>query len=319
MLPSVPMSSPARFGWALLLLACTAFGGCARTLPPQKPAAVLYRDLDRIVTVASTTGWYIDRIELDKIETDALLSVCAVPPVARQDLEAWLDARIAAEGGPVREAFAKRGRDLSKVKELLRLTRIRMALGRATASAEQDCPFWIQPSERFGGRQISDGRWHVSMGGGGKGILVSQDGEQDIKFGGAGRLLLGRSIGHRVGLYGGLEAGASASFPRDEMGERGELIFGLDVVAPVVMRYTLVNSYWELEAGPFGSINELDRELIPGLHVGAAIGGRATRNRWFFPGAVFGVSYERTFPDGDQGEPIQTIKLGFRVAIDIDL
>jgi hypothetical protein len=312
-------SSTVRFRWALLLFALTALASCARTLPPQPPAAVLYRDLDRIVTVASTTGWYVDRLELEKIETDALMSVCAVPPPARAVLVSWLDARIVAAGGPAREAYAKRGRKLSSIKELLRLTRIRMTLERAITSADEDCPFWVEPSNAFPGRQISDDRWHVSLGGGGKGILVSQDSEHDLKFGGAGRLLLGRSIGDRIGLYAGLEAGASASFPRDEAGERGELVVALDVVAPIVMRYTLVNSYWEIEAGPLGTINELDRELIPGVHLGAAVGGRATRNRWFFPGAVFGVSWERTFPDAMQGEPVQYIKVGFRVAIDIDL
>jgi hypothetical protein len=247
-----------------------------------------------------------------------MLSVCAVPPAARTAVAEWLDARIAAAGGPVEEAYRKRGRNVSAIKELLRLTRIRMALALATERAAADCPFWVEPSERFAGRQISDDRWHLSFGGGGKGILVSQDGAQDLHFGGAGRLLLGRSIG-RVGIYGGFEGGASASFPRDSMGERGELIFGLDLVAPVVVRYTLVNSYWELEAGPLGSINETDRELIPGMHVGAALGGRATRKRWFFPGAVFGVSYERTFPDDTQGEPVQSVKVGFRVAIDFDI
>ncbi|HUH01323.1 MAG TPA: hypothetical protein VML75_04965 [Kofleriaceae bacterium] len=312
-------SSTVRFQWALSAFALTAFAGCTRTLPPQQPAAVLYRDLERIVTVASTTGWYVDRIELEELETDALLSACAVPPSARADLMAWLDERIAAAGGPVREAYLERGRKLSKVKDLLRLTRIRMALERAVSAAEADCPFWIEPSPAFAGRQISDDRWHLSLGGGGKGTLVMQGSEQDLKFGGAGRLLVGRSTGDRIGLYAGLESGASASFPRDETGERGELVVALDFVAPLVMRYTLVNSYWELEAGPLGTINELDRELIPGVHLGAAVGGRATRNRWFFPGAVFGVSWERTFPDAMQGEPVQYIKVGFRVAIDIDL
>jgi hypothetical protein len=55
------------------------------------------------------------------------------------------------------------------------------------------------------------------------------------------------------------------------------------------------------------------------MHVGVAFGGRAARRRWFFPGAVFGVSYERTFPRETQGEPLQTLKLGFRVVIDINL
>lgn len=296
-----------------------AAGGCARTLPEEPATAALYRDLDRIVGVAETTGWYIDRVELNSIQVDTLLSVCAADPASREALLAWLDARIARMGGPIKEAYRERGKKISAIKELLHQHRIRMALARGMKTADEDCPFWIEPSASFRGRQISDDRWHLSLGGGGKGILVSQSGEADVHFGGAGRLLFGRSFGDRISLYLGAEAGGNAQFPKDDMGERSNVVFGLDLVAPVVMRYTLVNGYWELEAGPLATINEVDRELIPGLHVGVSVGGRATKTRWFFPGAAFGVSYERTFPGEMQGDPVTTIKVGFRVAFDVDL
>ena len=58
---------------------------------------------------------------------------------------------------------------------------------------------------------------------------------------------------------------------------------------------------------------------MPGVKIGIAFGGRAARRNWFLPGAVFGISYERTLPNESQGEPLNLIKLGFRVAIDVDL
>jgi hypothetical protein len=304
---------------ATFLLVLLTAGACARTLPPDRASAALYRDFERLVGLAGTAGWGIDRLEINGLLADALDSVCRVEPEKAEALLEWLDARIEALGGPVEEAYENRGKKLGRVKELLALTRIRMALERTLDAAEEDCPFWISPSPGFRGRQISDDRWQLSFGGGGKGILVSQAGRQDIYFGGAGRLAFGRAIGQRWSLYTGLEGGASASFPRDNEGGRGNLVLGVDVVTPLIARYRFVNSYLEAEAGYLARFTEEDSDAIHGMHVGVAFGGRAARRRWFFPGAVFGVSYERTFPRETQGEPLQTLKLGFRVAIDINL
>jgi hypothetical protein len=291
--------------------------GCARTVPPARPAAALYRDLERLVSLSATAGWKIDRVEVEALLPDALLSVCRVEPAQREALMAWLDQQIAARGGPVEAAWAHRGKDLDRVAGLLQLTRIRMTLARAVAAAPADCPFWLEPDPRFAGRQIEDDRWQLALGGGGKAILVSQGGRQDIYFGGAGRVLFGRAVGSRWSLLGGVEVGASASFPRDDDGGRSNLVLGVDVVAPLVVRYRLVSSYFEGEVGYLARLTEDDHDPVPGVHVGVAFGGRASRRRWFFPGAVFGVGYERTFPGAGE-EPLTTLKLGFRVAFDID-
>ncbi len=186
----------------------------------------------------------------------------------------------------------------------------------------------MEPQDPFRGRQISDGRFQLSFGGGGKAIAIDQGGEQDLSFGGAGRILIGRVLGRQAGVYAGLELGASASFPKDSTGDRVGLVFGFDVVAPVVYRHTLTNTYVEVEAGWLGHISEEDVDTIDhGLHVGVAFGGRATRTRFLFPGAVLGLSLERTFPvdrvdplgDVLPSEPLTMIKLGFRAAFDLDL
>jgi len=291
--------------------------GCARTVPPDRSGAALYRDLEREVTVAAATGWSIDRLEVEEILPDALDSVCRVEPLARQLLHTWLDQQIVDGGGPIEAAWRARGRSLGKVGDLLILHRVRMVLAEADRVAAADCPFWLEVEEPFRGRQISDGRWQLTASGGGKGILIHQGDRWDVSGGGAGRLLLGRNFGARSGLYAGVELGATASFPKDDQGNRGELVIGVDVVAPVVYRHTLTNVYLEGELGWLGKTREgeLDR-LDQGLHVGASIGGRGLRTRFFFPGAALGLSWERAFVDGAD---LTTVKIGARVGFDIDL
>jgi hypothetical protein len=298
------------------LVALVVLAGCARALPPDRPTAALYRDLERLVTVAGTAGWGIDRLEVEGLLAAALDSVCRVDPVRRRALLDWIDAQIARNGGPVDAAWRQRGKRLGRVKTLLTLTRIRMVLAHADLQADADCPFWLEPDEGFAGRQISDDRWTLSGGGGGKGMGVAQGDRRDLNFGGAARLLLGRTFGSEA-LYAGVEVGASASFPKDDTGERTGLVLGVDLVTPLVYRHTFVNSYLELEAGWLGHATEEDATVDHGVHVGAAIGGRATRTRFFFPGAAFGVSYERSFPE--DAEDLHVVKVGLRVAFDVDL
>jgi hypothetical protein len=299
------------------LLPLLVLAGCARSLPPDRPTANLYRDLERLVTVAGTAGWGVDRLEVEGLLAASLDSVCRVDPLRRRELLAWIDVQIEKNGGPVDDAWRRRGKRLGRVKTLLTLTRIRLVLAHADQHADADCPFWLEPDEGFAGRQISDDRWTLSGGGGGKAMSVAQGDQVDLNFGGAGRLLIGRTFGSHA-LYTGLEAGASASFPKDETGMRVGLVLGVDVVLPLVYRRTFVNSYVELEGGLLGHATEEDPSTVDkGMHVGAAFGGRATRTRFFFPGAAFGVSYERTFPEDD--EALHVIKVGLRVAFDVDL
>lgn len=291
-----------------------AVAGCARTLPPDRSAAALYRDLEREVTVAAATGWSIDRLEVEEVLSDALDSVCRVDPLARRMLRTWLDEQI---GEPVEVTWRARGKSLGAIDDVLVMHRVRLVLAEADRVAGVDCPFWIGVEEPFRGRQISDGRWQLTMSGGGKGIVIHQGDRFDLSGGGAGRLLLGRVLNSRSALYAGVELGATASFPKDALGNRGELVIGVDTVAPIVYRHTLTNVYLEAEAGWLGKTREgaLDR-VDQGIHVGASIGGRALRTRFFFPGAAFGVSWERTFVDGAD---LTTVKIGARVGLDIDL
>ena len=294
-----------------------ALAACGQTPRPTAPSeAALYRDLERIVTISATTGWGVDRVEIESLLKPALDSVCRTDPLARRLLRAWIDAQLQDLGAPVAIAYRERGKDLDKVEDLLVVVRVSKLLARAEDIANE-CPFWIDVEEPFRGRQISDGHWQISFGGGGKAIIKQQGEDQDINAGGAGRLLLGRVFSGGDALYAGMEFGASAAFPKNAMGERTQLVIGADYVAPLVYRHTLRNTYFEVEAGWLGHSTEQDwGDFDHGLHVGFAFGGRALRTRFVFPGAALGISYERTFLDGDD---VRTIKVGARVALDFDL
>lgn len=301
-----------RYAAFVVLLAA-----CSRTPAPKDPTErALYRDLERQVTLAAATGWGVDRLEIEGMLETSLESVCRVDALGRRGLRDWLDAEISRRGGPVEKAWRDNGKQLSKIEQLLVMHRVRMLLARAD-ELSIECPFWIEPTNPFAGRQISENRWQITLGGGGKASAIQQGDRQDLSFGGAGRLLFGRMFSQGDGLYIGAELGASAQFPKNERGERTEVEIGVDVVTPIVYRRTLLNAYWELEAGWLFHSTEDDWSAIDhGVHVGFSIGGRALRQRFFFPGAAFGIAFERLFVDGDD---LITVKLGARVAFDIDL
>ena len=297
----------------LSLVAATSACGSHAARPQDPSADALHRDLERLVEIAGTEGWSIDRTEIEEALPSALLSVCRTTSDTQDALLRWLDARIAAEGGPVEQAYRDRGRSLRAVEDLLSLTRIRMLLSSSMERKEADCPFWLEPRQRFVGRQILDDRWFLSVGGGGKGLLVRQSGENDLNFGGAGRFLVGRAFGRHATLLTGLQSGGSAAFPVEEDGTRGNLAVTVDAIVPLVYRHRLVNSYWEIEGGYLAHLTEGSQDLAHGLHIGMALGGTTSRRRWFFPGAAFGIGYDRIAEDKVR----HVISLGFRVAIDI--
>lgn len=284
---------------------------CGGALPPTSSSAALHRDLERIVTLADAEGWKIDRMQIEDALPNALMSVCQTTDQDRAELLKWLSVQIAKEGS-LEERYKQNGRSFDDLENLLVLTRIQMLLTKSLAVAEADCPFWMEPNKHFTGRQILDHRWFASVGGGGKGMSVTQDGDTDYNFGGAGRLLLGRGFGRHATLLTGVELGGSAAFPKDAMGERGNLTLALDLVVPLIYRHRSVNTYWEVEAGYVGHTTEGKYDPAHGAHLGLAFGGSTSRRRWLFPGAAFGISYERI----SESQTLHVLKLGFRVAID---
>jgi hypothetical protein len=294
---------------ALLFLA-----GCAGSIPAptgDPSRAALFRDLRRIVAVKEATGWQVDRLETDALLGDTLQSVCRTDPETRTTLVAWIDEELVRRGGSARSVFLASGEVRG---DLLQLERVRGLLLAAMDSAAKDCPFWLRAERPFRGRQLLDHRFVLVLEGGGKVIGLRDGGRNDLAGGGSGRVLLGRGLGPALLLAIGGELGGSASFPRDEAGERGDLTLGVDLVVPLVVRRYWVNSYLELDAGPLWRFVE-DRDTAIGMHLGVAFGVRALRNRWFTPGAALALSYERTFAD----DTVHLVKIGLRVTFDVGL
>lgn len=300
-----------------ILLALLLLSACGKRPGPTQPTErVLFRDLERLVTVAATTGWGIDRLEIENMLETTLDSTCRVDPLTRRSLATWLTSEIEKRGGPVDKAWRERGKKLSKVDDLLVLTRIQMLLARAEEVAHE-CPFWIEPEDHFRGRQISERKFQLLFSGGGKGIAIAQGNDVDISAGGAGRLLLGRMFEGGHGFFAGIEIGGSAAFPKDAMGMRTALELAADIVFPLVVRRTFTNSYIEFEGGYLTRTTERDWSAYDhGIHVGVSFGARSLRQRFVFPGVAFGISYERILLDGDD---LRMIKVGARVALDLDL
>jgi hypothetical protein len=296
---------------------CALAIACGQRPAPREPSErALFRDLERQVTINATTGWGIDRLELDSMLETTLDSVCRVDPLTRRALATWLEGEIARLGGPVEVAYKQRGKKLRRVDDLLVVTRVRLLLERAEQLANE-CPFWLEPELPFRGRQISEHKFQLSFGGGGKGIAIAQGERTDFSAGGAGRLLLGRMLADGHGIYTGVELGGSAAFPKDGMGTRSSIELAADFVVPLVYRRMFTSSYMEFEAGWLGRSTERDwGSLDSGYHVGMAFGGRSLRTRFVFPGVALGLSYERVFLDGDD---LTMFKLGVRVALDLDL
>lgn len=300
----------------IMFAACVSCASSQRTLPVEPSQRALYRDLERAVTVlASTLGWAVDPLEIDKLLPSALDSTCRVDLLDRHGLARFLDAELRRVGGPVEQAYRARGNDKSAVEDLMVLTRMKKLLARAE-QLSLDCPFWVEAEHPFGGRQITDKSWLLSVSGGGKAVALQQGDRQDVNFAGGGRVLIGRSFANDDALFVGGELTASAGFPKDMNGERSNLVLAADLVVPVVYRYMLTNAYFEVDAGWLGHATERDwTDLDNGVHVGFAFGARGLRTRFVFPGAALNLSWERTFIDNDAD--ITTIKIGARVSLDL--
>jgi hypothetical protein len=288
---------------------------CAGAVPPEPSSARLYRDLQRLVTLSAAGSWGADRLEVQALLRDALESVCRATPERRLDVLGWIEARNRALGGPVEAAWKAHGRDLEAVSELVELTRIQKLLTLSIESAG-DCPFWIEPAEPFSGRQITDDRWIFAIEFGGRVNLTWVDGQFNPAFGPATRTVVGRMFGPHWGILSGIDTNGSAQFPRTEDGSTLPTVhFALDVMVPVIVRYRMVNSYVEIEAGALLRFAE-GQDDAPGYHIGASYGLKYT-TRAMTPGLSFGVAFEQILPKG--GPTTYFVKAGARITLDFDL
>ena len=277
--------------------------------PPADPVAVgsLRDDLERIVEVQSGAGWQIDKYEMEDMMPSALSSVCRVVPRGRTDLLALLNARILELGGPVEQAWAKT-KQLSDVKELLFVTRVRDLLAEAIRRAPQECPFWVEPEAKFKGLQSDFGAFALNVETGG--MLQLRRTEGHVTYGGGGvfRLLVSRGFGD-ASLMTGIElAGGAMLKPGAE-----QFVINYLPAIPVVVRFWNVSWHYDLEAAPVALFQADDTKLSWGLRLGAGIGVQSRRARGVIPWGGFALAYEHYF--AGHRAAAEFVRAGLRVGI----
>ena len=322
-------------GWVLLALAwltgvASAAAGCAPVLPDEPVDRALIRDLTRVVDVRTRVGgWLVDETEVLGALPDAMRSICQVDRGRRLQAGAWLETEIAANGGDVAARWRERGKDLDEVERLLRLTRTRLLLRRASEWADLGrCPFWLEPSPAFAGVNTQGDRFILTVEGGGRFTPEFILGEVKYGAGGGGRILVGYGFGERFSLSFGFEMSSSARFSNLQLGEQSELPEIVLIGAlPLVFRWTLgLSTFLELETGPMGYFDEgsadpIDAEVAArfhrGLHLGIALGATYLRlERGFIPRLSFAVTVDHV-PGGAGRPTITQLGIGIRTGIDL--
>ncbi|WP_437309169.1 hypothetical protein [Sorangium sp. So ce388] len=313
---------------AILIAAAATAAGAAP--PPALPEGSTPRDLavvsllvdlEKMIEVQQSLGWTIDRYELDEIMSPALMSVCSATPETRAAALASLDREIVELGGPVEEAFQRRGGDLGEVEDLLFATRVRALLDEAmrragdTRGASTECPFWLRPSPSFRGRETDAYRSTLNVEGGGIAVLEGAAGRVLPGAGGSGRLLLGHGLDEHWTFLAGGEFGGTAQFEQTETKTRFPISF--TVALPMVLRYHARTWHYEGELASLAYFTQDDLRVSPGLRVGGLVGVSALRVRGVMPWAGLGIAVEHVLET--YRRPAQwNLKTGARVGFDWD-
>lgn len=273
------------------------------------PETALLHDLSKIVESKQTSGWLIDRYEMERMMGDTLASVCRTPEPARQAALAQVERRIEALDGPLEKAFRENGNRLDDLDDLVFATRVRDLLAEAMTRAPIDCPAWIPVEPAFHGIQTDAGRFTLELEGGG--LFVLHDGL--LGGGGSGRVLAAYGLSQHWSVLAGGEFGGAALFKQEDQGTKFpiELVFA----TPVVLRRLDLTWHYDFEAAP--ALFVQDGSTNVGLRLGALIGISTLRIRGVMPWAGLGFAAERYF-DGAEREGFLLLKGGARVGLDWD-
>ncbi len=214
-LGSAPGASALAFGLAALV-----WSGSAQAL--REDTRGLLADVERIVSVEQSLGWFVDRRAYEEVLPATLQSVCRADPAARIEARTELERR-ARELGDSRALFARAGRELDgDTKEALFVERQLGALNHAMDRASVDCPFYVEPEPDFIGRQTDRNRFTLSLETGGMLQLRRTEGDWTFGGGGTARLLPGWGFGGAVTLLAGAEFGGGAMIRLVEDGDHGD-------------------------------------------------------------------------------------------------
>jgi hypothetical protein len=294
---------------ALAVLAATAGTRAQVVLPPEdedpsfKALAV---DLERIVEVQQAGGWRIDRYEIEDMIPSTLMTLCRVPVETRTRVLAWYERRIALLGGPAEKAYKG---DLSAIKPLVFLTRVRDLLVEANKRAVRECPFWLTPEQGFHGIQNDRNRWNLNVETGGLIQLRKTEGRWTYGGGGVIRGLLSRGFEHMTLLFGPEFAGGAML----KVGGGGTVVINYFPAFPVVLRMHDRTWHYDIEVAGVSLFQATDTRFSYGLRFGVGGGVQGRRTRGLIPWAGVAFAYETYFPGARP--QMSFIRGGLRVGV----
>lgn len=303
---------------SFLTLACFAFsaaGADAEAVSAARSADALLNDLSRIVDAEDSTGWLIDEAAYREIYPDLMDSVCRATKAVRKLALERLERARRAYGDP-HAAYLRAGSRLdSKAEDALKVTRLTVALRKAIAGVDTDCPFWIEPSPDFRGRQSVRESPFFSLETGGVVQIRRTAGDYTLGGGGAGRLLLGYGFTD-VSMLFGIEFGGSAMIQPNT--EPTQFVVNYLPAIPFILRFHDLAFHYDIEVAPVGLFQADQGDLSYGLRAGFNAGLSALRTRGLLPWAGLGVATEYYLESGGRPSAL-FLRWGLRVGAVWDL
>ncbi|MFW5740540.1 MAG: hypothetical protein ACOC1F_09260, partial [Myxococcota bacterium] len=259
---SMIRSRPPRAACACLPLLLTV--PASATTPSdavERSAEGLLADVERIVDIQETLGWYLDDEAYRDVRDAMMRSVCKATPRVRQRAVQRLADATAEAGDPV-HLFSLHGEVTSEVSRARSMGRRYEVLMKATEEADEVCPFWEEPDIGFEGRQTDRNRFTLSLETGGLLQIRRTQGTWTYGGGGAGRLLAGYGFGGDVTLLGGAEFGGGALLVPDT--DPTEFAINYFPAVPVIVRLHQSNFHYDLELAPVGLFQASDTSVSYG-------------------------------------------------------
>ncbi len=294
-----------------LLVATVARSAAAGGTPADADAPAfeaLREDLERLIEVQESSGWKIDRYEIEEMMPSALMTVCKVPASTRARALAWYDRRILALGGPLEVAWPK-SKSVSALRPLIFTTRVRALLAEASKRAATECPVWLEPDPAFRGVQSDVDRSSLNLETGGLLQIRHTQGRWTYGGGGVIRALASHGFG-RVTLLAGPEFAGGAML---RVGAGGGFVVNYFPAIPVVLRMHQRTWHYDVELAPVALFQADDGRFSWGVRFGVGGGIQGRRSRGVIPWAGIAFAYETYFPGA---RPVaQFLRGGLRVGI----
>ncbi len=269
----------------LLLLLSAALSACV-SLPADREARGLYRDLRKTVRFQASSDWVVDRLEIEEARRSVMRSVCSSTPAGREALELWLASEIERSGGSAERIFRETGDVDTTLREMERV----QLLFESASSVRGECPYWLEEDDQFAGVESDESRFVIFGETRGGGSLIITDGSIGFGGGGSGRLLLGYGIAPRLTLAVGGEVGADGVLPENEDGSRSFEALA-SIAVPLMLRITDIDRVVDLEVAYTQRFDETPR---PGIRGTIGYGLTTPRVSGLMPYLVLWIGYQYT-------------------------